>query len=420
MDFFPHYQRIVHELDHWGEGVPRRPAPTRAQRLKQFRAFLTTVGDPHRGLNIVHITGTSGKGSTANLVYRMLIADGRPSGLYSSPHPTTLIERYAGPDGKLIPVKDFITISQRALRIAKKFRSTTGAPLGYLELILAIGFIFYKQSGCEWLVLEVGMGGFRDLTYVIPPPAIAVITSIGDDHAHLIGPTLKHIAIEKSGVIKRGSHVFTGVTQAPLRTILKKRTHAVRAHWHPFGGSINTSLASAVGNYLQISKPVQKKVITRARLPCRFEIIQQHPRVILDGAHNSLSIRLLKRRLQDTPKRKLHFIVAVAEHKNVRLMLKALPSAASLTLTAFSNSGRRSYDPQWVREQLIAIGRSDDFTTISIQQNPKRAFSIALTNAAKSDTIVVTGSLLLTGQLRTHWVSERSILNHRDSFLHTH
>ncbi len=416
MDSTARYQRIVHDLDHWGVDAPRRPAPTRTQRLKQFRAFLATMGNPHHGLNIIHVTGTSGKGSTANLVYQMLIADGRASGLYSSPHPTTLIERYAGPDGKLMGVNDFVTISQRILRAAKKYRTVTGAPLGYLELILAIGFIFYKQSRCEWLVLEVGMGGFRDLTHVIPPPAIAVITSIGDDHAHLIGPTLKDIAIEKSGIIKKGSHVFTGVVQPPLRKILNQRAVKVQAHWHPVRGSTNASLASAIGDYLNIPKTIQQNVRAQARLPCRFEIIQDHPRVVLDGAHNPLSVQLLRYRLRDTPIRNLHLVVAIAEHKNVRAMLKALPSTASLTLTAFGNTSRNSYDPQWVKEQLIAIGRSKDFATILVQQNPKHALSITLHNAKKTDTIVVTGSLLLTGQLRTHWVKERSILQHRDSF----
>jgi len=397
---------------------------------KRLEHFLSLLGSPHKGLNVVHVTGTSGKGSTVMMVGAMLRLSGKRTGIYCSPHTTTTIERFYGPDGLLMSIKDFIAITdQLQPAIAQMDNDPLGTP-SYLEMMVAIAFLYFKKMRCQWVVLEVGMGGARDATNVIPPPAVAAITPIDLDHAHLIGTTLSDIAREKSAIIKRNTHVFTTERRATLRAIIEQRCNAVGAYWHPqlnflpntvipsMSGShqhTNAQLAASIGMYLKLPVVAIEKGIRQTRLPCRFETMRTNPTVILDGGHNALAVRVVSKKLREIPPARLILVFALSESKDAKTILKNLPPAKLLVFTRFLSS-RSSQSPGALKRTMLALRRGRDYDRILSDLDPNHALMSALEYASERDTVAIFGSLYLTGSLRAHWVSEENILKNRSSF----
>lgn len=365
------------------------------------------------------------------MVGAMLRASGKRTGLYCSPHTTTTIERFHGPSGLLMSPKDFITITAQ---IKPAITQMDNDPLGtpsYLEMMVAIAFLYFKKTRCQWVVLEVGMGGARDATNVIPPPRVVAITPIDLDHAHLIGPTLSNIAQEKSGIIKRGAHVFTTERRATLRAIIEKRCQTVGAYWHPdlsalppsvepamrgSHQSLNAQLAWSIGAHLNINNKAMKLGINGVHLPCRFETVQTNPTVILDGGHNALAVRVVSEKLRQIPPSRLILVFALSESKDAKSILKKLPPTKLLIFTRFLSS-RSSQSPGFLKRIMLALRRGRDYGKILSDLDPNHAMSTALEYAGSKDTVAIFGSLYLTGALRTHWVSEEAILKNRSSFL---
>ncbi|MBQ7624715.1 MAG: bifunctional folylpolyglutamate synthase/dihydrofolate synthase, partial [Clostridia bacterium] len=163
------------------------------------------LGSPQKKMKFVHVAGSSGKGSTAAMTESVLRAAGHKTGLYMSPYVFDFRERLqingALPDGQLIA--DALESMLPALDEMKK----EGRECTEFEVLTALAFVLFSKAGCEWTVLEVGIGGRLDCTNVIDPPECAVICNIGLDHTNLLGNTIPEIAYEKCGIIKKGSRV---------------------------------------------------------------------------------------------------------------------------------------------------------------------------------------------------------------------
>ena len=407
-------------------GSDAHPRKARA-RLERFMALL---GNPHKGFKIVHVTGTSGKGSTAMMVGNILRSAGKRTGIYVSPHTTTTIERFHGPDGRLMKPALFVELVERLKPIVEHMDTLPEGTPSYLEMMVGLAFLFFKHERCEWVVLEVGMGGARDATNIISPPQVAAITPIDIDHAHLIGPSLANIAREKSGIIKRGTHVFSSERRPSLRRILEKHCQRVNAHWHDIPEELpptvapsmigehqrhNAALAWAIGRHLKLPVNALTHGIQVAQLPCRFETVQKKPMVILDGGHNALAIRALAKKLQAIPPQRLVLVVALAETKNAPLILHELPPARHLVFTRFISS-RSSYSPGSLQRILKAEGLTRRYGSVATDLDADHAVDAVLAHTRRTDTVVITGSLYLTGELRKRWISEEKILKCRSSF----
>ncbi|MFH1631871.1 MAG: Mur ligase family protein [bacterium] len=392
--------------------------------LARTKALLKLLGSPENILKFVHITGTSGKGSVANMVHQMLTLDSRKVGTYTSPHTTTYLERFQVGDKLISPnllagcISDVIVAYSRLLGKA-------GGELSFFELSTVLALYAFHKAGCEWCVLEVGCGGRFDATNVIPTPEVAVITNIDKDHTQILGDTLAKIAYEKAGIIKRGGTVLCGETRPAIRKIFMKeaiKTQAALFFVNPPNFDIvdpslgahqqhNAALAKRTALELDVDQEVIAKAMADCKKPpCRFEIMQQSPMIVLDGAHSPAKIKAATRMIKmlDKP---VHILFGCTAAKDADEMLDQLnPVAKTITTTRFTTTFRKAANPA---ELLLNVEKSK---RAGFYLDPHEALEHVRKITKQGEVIVVTGSLYLAGELRQEWITEAQILKKRSSF----
>ena len=287
--------------------------------LAGLRILLKKLGNPEKKLKIIHVAGTNGKGSVCTLLAHTLTTAGHKTGLFISPHLIHVTERITI-DGSSIP-------RQALCRILQKVISFETIPLNFFELLTVSGLVYFEEKRAEYVVLETGLGGSKDPTTVCNP-LICVITSIGLDHTQLLGNTLRKIAAEKAGIIKRKIPVFCGEIPPIAWHVIRSyacRKHAplklvhtgspfscVRIKWsknemilsngesnwplHIIGEQqpLNACLVYQVCTYLGISETAIKTSFKTVQLRGRFQEINcRSGKFIFDGAHNPQAIKSL-------------------------------------------------------------------------------------------------------------------------------
>ena len=167
--------------------------------LGRTRELLHAMGDPQKNLKFIHVAGSNGKGSTCAMLDAILRHAGYRTGLYTSPYIQDFCERIQV-NGRNIPGEDLARITESVLMFAEAMEDHPSQ----FELTTAIAMQYYFEQACDFVVLEVGMGGELDSTNVIGCPEAAVITNIGLDHTEILGNPLAEIAASKAGIIKSG------------------------------------------------------------------------------------------------------------------------------------------------------------------------------------------------------------------------
>lgn len=180
--------------------------------LESMKSFLARVGNPQENLQFIHVAGTNGKGSVAaNLLSMLAKADYRV-GLYTSPHLSSVRERFRIND-LYIPEEDFA-------RYATRIRDTlAGQQITYFEFTTALAMLWFVDQNVDLVILEVGLGGRLDATNVITP-LVSIITNVSMDHEAHLGNTLSAVAFEKAGIVKPGVAVVSGVAADESRTVV--------------------------------------------------------------------------------------------------------------------------------------------------------------------------------------------------------
>ena len=392
--------------------------------LKRMRAFLDYLGAPDEKLQIVHVAGTSGKGSVVSMIRHILHTDGQTVGSYTSPHTTSYLQRFSLGERLVDPIELAQAIDDVIDRYSK-FLQKESTPLSFFELSTAIALYTFAKQGVKWCILETGCGGRFDATNVISTPRAAVITNIDKDHTEILGSSLTDIARAKAGIIKKNGTIFCGEMRPAIRKIFMKEAikHSAALFFvHPphtpllpetFGAhqQHNAALAMAVGEELGLSLDAMNEALKSVKLmPCRFETMQTSPRVILDGAHSPAKIKALVRQLEHI-KQPIHVIFGSTATKDAKQMVEHIAkSAQSVTMTRFTTSFRKAANPFNLLKLVGKRKRAGAYLS------PFEALASVLEKAKNDEIILVTGSLYLCGELRTHWISEVDILKNRSSF----
>ena len=287
------------------------------------RELLSRLGNPQEGIKIIHVAGTNGKGSVCAYLNAMLLAGGKKTGLFTSPHLVRINERFQI-NGEDVSDEQFLDAFLKVEKAAKEYEAEGEGHPSYFETLFLMGMLIFKEAGVEYLVMETGLGGRLDATNVVEKPLACIITSISRDHTEYLGDTLEAIAGEKAGIIKAGVPVIYDASQpGPASVIAAKAKEMGSPAWpmepsfyemktqsregitftfaYPGGEKaelaipyvakyqmMNASLAFYTMHILQDVHDIPKNVLAEGLLkikwPCRMEMAA--PGVIIDGAHN--------------------------------------------------------------------------------------------------------------------------------------
>lgn len=207
------YKEIVTYI----EEIPRF---TRKHSLAHTREMLLFLGNPQNGKKIIHVAGTNGKGSVCVYLDAMLRAEGKSTGLFTSPHLVKMNERIVL-NGKQISDEDFCEVFEETMQAVRRMQDAGLEHPTFFEFLFAMAMKAYDRAGMEYIVLETGLGGRLDATSSVEPVA-CVITSIGLDHMEYLGDTVEQIAGEKAGIIRPEVPVFFAQTAPGSDSVIEK------------------------------------------------------------------------------------------------------------------------------------------------------------------------------------------------------
>lgn len=393
--------------------------PNPEMYLERMQDFLDRIGNPEQGFKYIHITGTAGKGSVSSLTHSSLVKNNKRSGLFTSPFVVSTIEKISVGDKYIDPlifaeIVDFLKphIDEATLH------DRHGMP-SYFELILAIALLYFKREKCEYVVLEVGLGGRYDATNIIKNPLVTAITNISLDHTQVLGNTTDAIARDKAGIIKKNSHFFTTEEDPALLDIFKKECSKVGAAYHSLEVTAidfmarNRLLTNTICEHLSLPKAVGGNSEHSICLPARFEIVETSPLIIIDGAHNVSKIQTTIRQLEKQSYKKLIAVVAISADKDWKSMLDVLlPKVSMLYATRFNAPIRTCVSPKLIVEYAKQNGMSSD--KIKLFTDPTQAFMDAKKTSGPGNAVLVCGSFYLAGDIRALYCSEEKILGQRN------
>ncbi|MFN2340628.1 MAG: folylpolyglutamate synthase/dihydrofolate synthase family protein [Halanaerobium sp.] len=416
--------KYINSLSLFGTDAGYKPGLARIKRLLDYS------GNPHQNLNIIHIAGTNGKGSTAAILERIYREAGYKTGLYSSPHFFHFNERIKI-NGRACSTYDLAEIVEEIKTAAEKLKAEGFADPSFFEIVTAAAFKYFKQHQPEIIILETGLGGRLDATNIIKNPLLSIITNISLEHREFLGDTAAEIAAEKAGIIKVNSPVITAVEQKEALKVIKAKAAEKNSKFidlkkeYPVIKSrgnlkeniislknqageeekyrlsllgahqaLNAALALKAVAELAADFPVAKSDIRSALAdiywPGRMEKISENPYIILDGAHNPAAFRELAKNIYHSRSEfeNLHLVFSVLKDKDLNAILEEF---LNFKLNPnFYLAENKSFRTASIGD-LIKTVAAKEFDHQSFQ-NIAEASVAALETAADSDLIIAAGS----------------------------
>lgn len=385
------------------------------------------MGDPQLAQPVIHVTGTNGKGSTVQMISRLLVAQGLTVGTYTSPHLEHINERIKR-NGESISDEDF---AEQIAGIAD-IEAITGIRPTYFEAVTAAAFRWFADVAVDVAVIEVGMLGRWDATNVVDAQ-VSVVTNIGLDHTEFVGPTLVDIAREKAGIIKPGSAAVIGETSEELVNVfraeggasvllrgddfetvdnslaiggrsldLRTPTSIYPNVFLPLHGAHqgdNAALAlAAVETFFAapLAEDVVHEGFANAEMPGRFEVLGVQPLTIIDGAHNAPGADVCADVFFgdfDPEGRRILVIGTLREPSGILAALRADEFDVVHACTAPSPRGVPAVD-------VARAARELGCAEVYVHDTVTAACNAAMRHADADDAILATGSIYVAGAAR--------------------
>ncbi|MFC7211582.1 dihydropteroate synthase [Natronoarchaeum sp. GCM10025321] len=392
--------------------------------------LLAALDDPHDDLTCVQIAGSNGKGSTARMTESILREAGLTVGLFTSPHLDDLRERIRV-DGRKIPkgaVCEFVDHIEEHVRD----RGAEGISPTFFEATTAMALWQFAREEVDVAVLEVGIGGKKDATSVVDPVASA-ITSVTLEHTDVLGDTVAEIARDKAHVAPAEAPLVAAVEGDALEAVRSVAGDVVTVGENgevvpTYGGRTNHTEAAvgidgpgwsvdtriptlgehqaenaaiAVTLARQVADSLTEDALAtglrRSHWPGRFEVVEQEPLTVLDGAHNPGACERIADVLEEFEYDDLHLVFGAMHDKDHRAMAATLPTADRVVTCQPDLD--RAEDEAVLARVFEASGADDVVTNNSVEG----ALSRALREADEDDCVLVTGSLLTVAEARTRW-----------------
>lgn len=376
--------------------------------LTNIKAFCSVLNQPQNTYPCIHVAGTNGKGSTSHMIASVLQEAGYKVGLYTSPHLKDFRERIRinGQPIDEATVIDFIESHQSFLEQQQ---------LSFFELTVGMAFDYFAGQKVDIAVIEVGLGGRLDSTNIINP-LVSVITNIGLDHTQFLGETLKEIAFEKGGIIKKETPLVIGEFQEEVIEVFQDLAKAVNAPIfiaeHLIGETFETDL---LGNYQlkNIKTAVQslllldqmgfeishdlireglKNVSRNTGLKGRWQVLGEKPKVICDTAHNREGLLMVMSQLDKEIFKNLHIVLGVVNDKDLGNILALMPQKASFYFC--KPDIPRGLSAELLKEQALKYQLYGN-----IFESVDAAYQDALEKAGSDDLIFIGGSTFVVAEL---------------------
>ena len=426
------------------ERSPDFSRQARLYNLNRISLLLELLGNPHDRLQVIHIAGSKGKGSTAALIASVLTQAGYKTGLFTSPHLITPRER-CRIDGDLISKADVAFYVEKLKPAIETVSTSEFGRVSFFEIYTALAFSYFADKATDFAVIEVGLGGRLDATNVVTPVA-TVITPIGLEHTAILGETYTEIAGEKAEIIKQKCPLALAPQHPEARAVFEKvaseRNAPIVEPKNLVGRDCSASSSRLVRNadglpvaqefdvetdsesYPQLTMPLlghhqfinattavtaieclkQKGyIVPKASVYAGFKNVQWHgriqrirssPIVVLDGAHSPASMEALCSTLRQSFRYdRVTFIVSLMRDKNLTAIGNIVSQTADFVIaTQVLNN------PRVMSAEEILDAWENTCEKISACSTPEKAITRALSGASPTDLICITGSLYLVGQ----------------------
>lgn len=418
-------------------GVPKF---TKKNKIENTVELMERLGRPERGMKIIHVAGTNGKGSVCAFLSEILDLAGKSVGLFTSPHLVKINERFQINN---VPISDqaFLDAYLEVSRAIEGMTKDGFAHPTYFELLFATAMTAFRNAGVEYVVLETGLGGRLDATNMVEHPLAVVITSISLDHTEILGDTIEKIAWEKAGIIKPGVPVIYDGRNQEAAAVIRKRALELSApqypldedayelldegrdciayslNWGPYEHArvtvpfpavyqvVNSALALMAAEIVdakqEIPESIRIEAIRKTRWQGRMEAV--FPGVILDGAHNAAGVEeFIKTAGRAQKEGSVVLLFSAVVEKNYETMIENIcrgvqPKAVVVTEV--------DTDRKVPAQTLAEVFQR--YTEAPVRAIPQvsKAFSEAMEEKGDG-TLFCVGSLYLIGELK-HILEER-------------
>lgn len=408
--------------------LENRNIPLGEFTLKNIKALLEIFNKPQDKLEIIHITGTNGKGSVASFIANALIENDYNVGKFTSPYITNIREEIEI-NGEEISEKDFSNIASE-VRIKVEELDKKKIFVSGFEILTAISYIYFARKKVDFAVMEVGMGGRVDATNVMEK-SIQVFCHIALDHANILGDTLEKIAREKGGIIKENSTVFSYPQADEAREELKKISKEKSSTFNEFSldevkiissnefgnkfdfrdhkdveisligehQALNAALALMILDSLRDKYNLDEEKIKlgfiKAENIGRTECLSREPLIIVDGSHNLDSIEKIEESVKKFNYNKLILGFSLLKDKDHASILRKIENIADkIVLTEIDNE--RFTDLDSLEKEFKSFSNKEIYAIKKREEAVEKTLELA----EYGDMLLWCGSLYLIKDIR--------------------
>ncbi len=388
--------------------------------LDSIRSITTTLGHPEKKFPCIHIAGTNGKGSTCAMLEAIYRANGYRTGLYTSPH--LMHERELIQVGRrpLTEIEIILYTKQlKPIAAAMEAENPQSHP-SFFELMTIMAFLHFAEAKVDLAILETGLGGRLDATNVVEPE-LSIITSIGLDHMEILGNTIGEIAVEKAGIIKPEKPVLIGKlrneAESVIRRIANERKSPLYSIRERFPNTNKLPETNLVGSFQKWNAAVATyateilskefsvdsfrtaSILKTIRWAGRWQTFKiDNKTLILDVTHNQEGAEMLKQNLEALiQENQLKPIIAVGTTNELRAR-SLVPIVAHYARNLYLLTPQQpNATPAKALEKYIPEEANVPFE----QAKVTTLFPLpeACTIGEPGDTIVITGSIYLVGEV---------------------
>ncbi|MBP9758198.1 hypothetical protein KBD45_00755 [Candidatus Dojkabacteria bacterium] len=408
--------------------------------LERLKTFLDFVDNPQNDYKIIHVGGTSGKGSVTYITSKILIGHALKVGTHTSPHMFSINDKFQI-NLQNIENEELVLLTDWLKNALQSFFNKYQIEISYYEAIVAMVFKHFSINKVDVAVIEVGLGGKLDATNVVNSE-IAILTNVGLDHMEILGNTKEEILLDKVEIMKPNKSFITAVREVNLIQIIKNKAKQKKNHLYIFdeefkaseGQSFesystftfsnqeieiknielglsgifqieNASLAIQASYLFLENKLDSSKLISTLKelnFPGRMQLISKNPLIIFDGAHNESKMRALSHTLRNLyPDKKLKILLSFKKGKNLDLIIKEMVNMniSEIVITEFEWEYYDKLVSFSSEEIKIELENYIKTINIDIVKDPYEAYKIAKHEIQNDEMLLVTGSLYLLGTL---------------------